>query len=164
MVTVLSGAGRGFLANIWSNPLVSLTKMVDKITEFNVYFPYASFIKEVSVVKAFLYTWLLCCLYGLILGLFLYVFNLFSNQMAGAIAAFSFHFLGYEIMKEGYMVIIKYSLLARSIPILQIGENLGVTFHETLLVYTVIIFLLITVSNKIVRYADFREVSKGEGE
>lgn len=162
--TVLFSGSRGFFANIWSNPLISLTKNVDKITEFNVYFPYTSFIKEVSVFRAFMYTWLLCFLYGLILGLFLYTFNLFSNQIAGAIAAFLFHFWGYEIMKEGFMVIIKYSLLARSIPILQIGEDLGVTFHETLLVYAVIIFMLNIVSNKIVIFTDFRETSKGEGE
>lgn len=162
--TVLFSAGRGFWGNIWSNPLISLTENADKITEFNVYFPYASFIREVSVFQAFFYTWLLCFLYGLILGLFLYTFNLFSNQIAGAIATFLFHFLGYEIMKEGFMVIIKYSLLARSILILQIGENLGVTFYETLLVYAIVIFLLSIVSNKIVKLTDFREASKGEGE
>lgn len=162
--TVLFSVSRGFLGNIWSNPLISLTKNADKITEFNVYFPYGSFIKEVSVFQAFLYTWLLCFLYGLILGLFLYIFNLFSNQIAGAVSTFLFHFLGYEIMKEGFMVIIKYSLLARSILILHIGEDLGVTFNETLLVYAIVIFLLIIVSNKIVKFTDFKEASKGEGE
>lgn len=162
--TVLFSGKKGFFANIWSNPLIRMTENVNKITEFNVYFPYSSFIKEVSVFQAFLYTWLLCFLYGLILGLFLYTFNLFSNQIAGAVAAFLFHFLGYEIMKEGFMVIIEYSLLARSIPVLQIGENLGVTFQETLLVYAVIIFMLNVASNKIVKFTDFREVSRGEGE
>lgn len=162
--TVLFSVSRGFLGNIWSNPLISLTKNADKITEFNVYFPYGSFIKEVSIFQAFLYTWLLCFLYGLILGLFLYIFNLFSNQIAGAVSTFLFHFLGYEIMKEGFMVSIKYSLLARSILILHIGEDLGVTFHETLLVYAIVIFLLIIVSNKIVKFTDFKEASKGEGE
>lgn len=162
--TVLFSASRGFFGNIWSNPLISLAKNADKITEFNVYFPYSSFIKEVSVFQAFLYTWLLCFLYGLILGLFLYTFNLFSNQIAGAISTFLFHFWGYEIMKEGFMVIIKYSLLARSILILQIGEDLGVTFRETLLVFAMVIFLLIIVSNRIVKFKDFKEASKGEGE
>lgn len=162
--TVLFSVSRGFFGNIWSNPLISLTKNSDKITGFNVCFPYGSFIKEVSVFQAFLYTWLLCFLYGLILGLFLYIFNLFSNQIAGAVSTFLFHFMGYEIMKEGFMVIIKFSLLARSILILQIGEDLGVTFHETLLVYAMVILLLIIVSDKIVRFTDFKEASKGEGE
>lgn len=161
---MLFSVSRGFLGNIWSNPLISLTKNADKITGFNVYFPYGSFIKEVSVFQAFLYTWLLCFLYGLILGLFIYIFNLFSNQIAEAISTFLFHFLGYEIMKEGFMVIIKYSLLARSILILHTGEDLGVTFNETLLVYAIVIFLLIIVSNKIVKFTDFKKASKGEGE
>lgn len=141
-----------------------MTENANKITEFNVYFPYTSFIKEISVFQAFLYTWILCFLYGLILGLFLYTFNLFSNQIAGAVAVFVFHFLGYEIMKEGFMVIIRYSLLARSIPVLQIGEDLGVTFHGTLLVYAIIIFMLNAMSKKIVKFTDLKEASRGEGE
>lgn len=162
--TILFSVKNGFFSNIWSNPLIRLTENANKITEFNVYFPYTSFIKEISVFQAFLYTWILCFLYGLILGLFLYTFNLFSNQIAGAAAVFMFHFLGYEIMKEGFMVIIRYSLLARSIPVLQIGEDLGVTFHGTLLVYAVIILMLYEISKKIVKFTDFKEASKGEGE
>lgn len=162
--TMFFSAKNGFFSNIWSSPLIELTENVNKITEFNVYFPYRSFIKEISVFQAFLYTWLLCFLYGLILGLFLYTFNLFSNQIAGAVAVFLFHFLGYEIMKEGFMIIIKYSLLARSIPVLQIGEDLGVTFHGTLFVYAVIIFMLSALSKKIVKITDFKEASRGEDE
>ena len=159
--TMLFSAKNGFFSNIWSSPLIELTENVNKITEFNVYFPYRSFIKKISVFQAFLYTWILCFLYGLILGLFLYTFNLFSNQI---VAVFLFHFLGYEIMKEGFMIIIKYSLLARSIPVLQIGEDLGVTFHGTLFVYAVIIFMLSALSKKIVKITDFKEASRGEDE
>ncbi|GFI22825.1 hypothetical protein IMSAGC011_01601 [Lachnospiraceae bacterium] len=162
--TMLFSVKNGFFSNVWSNPIVRLTENVDKIKEINVYFPYTAFIKEISVFQAFLYTWILCFLYGLILGLFLYTFNLFSNQIAGAVAVFLFHFLGYEIMKEGFMVIIKYSLLARSIPVLQIGEDLGVTFHGTLFVYAITIFMLNGVSKNIVKFTDFREASRGEGE
>ncbi len=162
--TMLFSVKNGFFSNVWSNPIVRLTENVDKIKEISVYFPYTAFIKEISVFQAFLYTWILCFLYGLILGLFLYTFNLFSNQIAGAVAVFLFHFLGYEIMKEGFMVIIKYSLLARSIPVLQIGEDLGVTFHGTLFVYAITIFMLNGVSKNIVKFTDFREASRGEGE
>ena len=162
--TMLFSAQNGFFCNIWSSPLIELTENVNKITEFNVYFPYRSFIKEISVFQAFLCTWILCFLYGLILGLFLYTFNLFSDQIAGAVAVFLFHFLGYEIMKEGFMIIIRYSLLARSIPVLQIGEDLGVTFQGTLFVYAVIIFMLSALSKKIVKHTDFTEASRGEGE
>lgn len=62
------------------------------------------------------------------------------------------------------MVIIRYSLLARSIPVLQIGEDLGVTFHGTLLVYAIIIFMLNAMSKKIVKFTDLKEASRGEGE
>lgn len=163
-VTVLFSARNGYFANIWSNLLVELTKTGNTVTEFNVSFPYASFIKEVSAFQAFGCTWLLAFMYGLILGLLLYAFNLFSNQLIGAIAAFLFHFLGYEIMKEGFMLVIKYSLMARSVPVLQIGENSGASFYGTLEMYLIILFALCAVSNKIVSCTDFREVSKGEGE
>lgn len=162
--TMLFSAKNGFFSDIWSGPLIELTGNVNKITEFNVYFPYRSFIKEISVFQAFLCTWLLCFLYGLILGLLLYTFNLFSNQLAGAAAVFLFHFSGYEIMKEGFMILIRYSLLARSIAVLQMGEDLGITFHGTLSVYAVIIFMLNGMSKKIVKFTDFKEASGGEGE
>lgn len=162
--TVLLSAGNGFFANIWSEPLVELTKTGSVVTEFNVSFPYASFIKEVSVFQAFGYTGLLAFLYGLILGLLLYTFNLFSNQLVGAIAAFMFHFLGYEIMKEGFGFVIRYSLMARSVPVLQIGGNTGASLQETFIIYLVILLALCAASDKIVRCTDFREASKGEGE
>lgn len=65
-------------------------------------------------------------------------------------------------MKEGFMIVIKYSLLARSVPVLLIGNDLGVTLQQSYGVSAVLVVVLILISNKIVRYVDFKEVSRGE--
>lgn len=127
-----------------------------------VYFPYQSFMKQESVFEAFVITWTLCLLYGIILAMVLYVFNLFTNPIAGAVIAFLFHFLGYELMKEGFIIEIKYSLLARSVPVLLIGNDLGVTLQQSYGVSAVFVVVLILISNKIVRYVDYKEISRGE--
>ena len=101
-------------------------------------------------------------MYGIVLALVLYVFNLFTNQIVGAVAAFLFHFLGYELMKEGYMVIIKYSLLARSVPVLLIGSELDATLPQSYVLFALLIVILIFISGRIVKYVDFKEISRGE--
>ena len=65
-------------------------------------------------------------------------------------------------MKEGFMIEIKYSLLARSVPVLLIGNDLGVTLQQSYGVSAVFVVVLILISNKIVRYVDYKEISRGE--
>lgn len=162
--TIFFSVQRGFFANIWSSPLVELTKSIDRGIAFNVGFTYEAFIKEVSVFQAFFYTWLLGMVYGVILGLCLHTFNLFARRAVGVAVTFLVHFLGYEIMQEGFMMLIKASLLGRSIPVLQIGGVSDVTLPGTLLIYLASIVALCSASGKIVKYMDFKEASKGEVE
>lgn len=150
--TVVFSAGNGYFANIWSAPLAALTDDVQAAAAYNVSFSYPSLIRTVSVFTAFFCTWLLNFLYGLILGLLLYAADLFMRPILGAGVAFLFHFLGYEVMKEGYMLSMRYSLLARSIAALQIGGAVETTVPETLVVFAVIAILLCAVPNRIVRY------------
>lgn len=162
--TIVFSARNGFIANIWSSSLIQLTESTDIAASFNVYFPYKTFIKSISVFQAFGYTWGFGFLYGFVLGIILYVFSLFSKHIAGVTATLLFHFVGYEMMKEGYMVIIKYSLLARSVPVLQIGEDFGVSVGSSLFVYFVIIIILTAISGRIIKFTDFIEAAKGEKE
>lgn len=162
--TVVFSIGNGFFANIWSKPVIDLTEGAANLTQYDVYFPYPSLIKETSVFDSFFQTWILLYAYGLIMGLLLYTFNLLSNQIIGAAAVFAFHFLNYEIMKEGFMVITRYSLLARSILVLQVGGETETNVFDSYLIYGMIIFLIIGLSNRIVQNVDFKEISKGEGE
>ncbi|MBD5465027.1 MAG: hypothetical protein HDR22_04295 [Lachnospiraceae bacterium] len=160
--TILFSCRNGFFANIWSKPLMRLAGNGINVQQYNVSFPYSSFMQETTVLAGFLQTWLLIFTYGLIMGLLLYTFSLFSNQIAGVIVVFLFHFLGYEIMKEGFMMIIKYSLLARSILVLQVGSDTGTNVFETYLIYGILILLILGLSGRLVKYVDFRDISKGE--
>lgn len=150
--TAVFSMGNGYSANIWSAPLFALTEDARTAAAYNVSFLYPSLIRTVSVFAAFFFTWLLNFLYGLILGLLLYAADLFLPSVMGAGAVFLFHFLGYEVMKEGYMLSMRYSLLARSIAALQIGARVETTVPETLIVYAVIILLLCAVPNRLVRH------------
>ena len=152
----------GYFANIWSPAIIKLSSGGNKVNALEVYFPYPQFMRQESVFSAFIITWSLCLLYGIVLALVLYVFNLFTNQIVGAVAAFLFHFLGYELMKEGYMVIIKYSLLARSVPVLLIGSELDATLPQSYVLFALLIVILIFISGRIVKYVDFKEISRGE--
>lgn len=152
----------GYFANIWSPAIIKLSSGGNKVNALEVYFPYPQFMRQESVFSAFIITWSLCLLYGIVLALVLYVFNLFTNQIVGAVAAFLFHFLGYELMKEGYMVIIKYSLLARSVPVLLIGSELDATLPQSYVLFALLIVILIFITGRIVKYVDFKEISRGE--
>lgn len=162
--TIIFSCGDGFFANVWSEPMVKLTEGASDLLQYDVYFPYQLFIKEISVFGAFFQTLILLFAYGLVMGLFLYTFSLLANQITGAVAVFAFHFLSYEIMKEGYMMIIKYSLLARSILVLQVGQETGTYVFDSYLIYGILIILIIGFSNKIIQYVDFREISRGKEE
>ena len=141
----------GYFANIWSPAIIKLSSGGNKVNALEVYFPYPQFMRQESVFSAFIITWSLCLLYGIV-----------TNQIVGAVAAFLFHFLGYELMKEGYMVIIKYSLLARSVPVLLIGSELDATPPQSYVLFALLIVILIFISGRIVKYVDFKEISRGE--
>lgn len=160
--TILFSCRNGFFANIWSKPLTKLAGNGVNVQQYDVSFPYSSFLRETTVFGGFIQTWFLIFVYGLIMGLLLYTFSLLSTQIAGVIVVFLFHFLGYEIMKEGFMMIIKYSLLARSILVLQVESDTGTSVSETYLIYGIIIFLILGLSGRLVKYVDFRDISKGE--
>lgn len=162
LACIIASIPNGYFANIWSTAIVNLSSDGNNINAMEVYFPYQSFMKEVSVFEAFATSWSLCLLYGIVLAMILYVFNLFSNQIVGAIITFLFHFLNYELMKEGFMVIIKYSLLARSVPVLLIGNDLGVTLKQSYGLSILLVVVLVIISNRLVKYVDYKELSRGE--
>ena len=163
LASILFSAGNGFLANVWSRPLIRLAGG-GSLSLYDVYFPFEEFIHEFSIVSGFFQTWLLLFGYALLLGLFLYVFSLLSGQLAGVTAAFLFHFLGYETMQEGLGFITRYSLMARSVLVLQVGSGADARLFDTYVLYAALIFLLIFLSGILIKHVDFREAAKGEGE
>lgn len=162
-ITVVLGIGNGYFSKEWSAPLVKLTQSASAGRKYQLTFPYRTFVGEVTVFEGFLHTLLLYLLYGIILGLFLYTVTLVSNQVVGAIAAFSLHFLGYETLAEGFMIVIKYSLLARTIPVLQIGADLGVKLSHSYLLFLMLVVLCVSVSSKVIAYLDLTDrTTRGE--
>lgn len=159
MSTIIFSLGKGYWRNTWSSALIKLAESSYQ-NDFLVYFPYLSFIKKMSVYKAFGYTWALSFLYGIILGMILYTFSQIANGMFGAAVAFFFHYWGYEIMEEGLGVVIKYSLFARSMPAPHINEYSGASIGQTILIYFLLIWMLVSFSNKIVRNIDFKKMSE----
>lgn len=162
MSTMIFSLGRSFGRNAWSSILIKLAENPYQ-NNVLVFFPYTSFIKKLSVYAAFGYTWALSLLYGIILGIILYTFSQATNRLVGAAAAFLFHFWGYEIMEEGLGVVVKYSLLARSMPAPQMSGYSGASIGQTLLIYFLLIWVLVSVSNKISRNIDFKETYEETG-
>lgn len=165
LVLAFSGMGmgyRGYLANSWSWPVQQLAKSSFIGADFGIQFDAPLYIQKISVYQALGITLGLSLLYGLMLAFFLYAFSLLADQMAGMVAVFAFHFLGYEIMKEGFMLNVRWSLMARSISILQIGADTDISLTETICIYIAVLWFLSALSYGLIRYTDVREAARGE--
>ena len=164
VVLMLLGGMNGYLANIWSVPFIDVLSSGSDSYLYGVDFPSSDYADVQSVYMGFVHTFALQVLYAVIIGIFVYVISQMTNRMAGPIAAFILHFLGYEIMKEGYGIVITYSLLARSIPAFQMGKNALVNLGQSYLIFIVIIILLVELSGKLVNYMDFKNMAIQEGD
>ena len=164
VVLMLLGGMNGYLANIWSVPFIDVLSSGSDSYLYGVDFPSSDYADVQSVYMGFVHTFALQVLYAVIIGIFVYVISQMTNRMAGPIAAFILHFLGYEIMKEGYGIVITYSLLARSIPAFQLGKNALVNLGQSYLIFIVIIILLVELSGKLVNYMDFKNMAIQEGD
>ena len=164
VVLMLLGGMNGYLANIWSVPFIDVLSSGSDSYLYGVDFPTSDYADVQSVYMGFFHTFALQVLYAVIIGIFVYVISQMTNRMAGPIAAFILHFLGYEIMKEGYGIVITYSLLARSIPAFQLGKNALVNLGQSYLIFIVIIILLVELSGKLVNYMDFKNMAIQEGD
>ena len=164
VVLMLLGGMNGYLANIWSVPFIDVLSSGSDSYLYGVDFPSSDYADVQSVYMGFVHTFALQVLYAVIIGIFVYVISQMTNRMAGPIAAFILHFLGYEIMKEGYGIVITYSLLARSIPAFQLGKNALVNLGQSYLIFIVITILLVELSGKLVNYMDFKNMAIQEGD
>ena len=162
MITILFSMTDGYLANIWSYPFVGMVEGTSDVSLYNVSFPSMDFVGIQSVFSGFMHTFILQVLYAILVGILLYVASQLSNQILGPVAAFVFHFLGYEIMKEGYGVSIDFSLLARSIVAYQVGKEALVSLVQSYLIFIILIVVLAQLSHQLVRYIDFKTIAMEE--
>ncbi len=163
VVMAVSGVN-GYFANIWSVPFMRVLEPMSGAGDFNVDFPSADFADVESVFTGFAHTFALQVLYAVLLGILVYVVSQVTSRMAGPVAAFILHFLGYEIMKEGYGFTITYSLLARSIPAFQVGNLPLADLFQSYLIFAVFILVLVGISGRAVRYMDFKNMAIQEGD
>lgn len=158
--TVLISFRNGYLANIWSYPLIKTASGYHY--SYNIDFPYIEIVNTKNIFFVFMYSLVLAILYAITLGLVVYVISLVSRYHIGPLAGVAFHFVGYEIMKEGLGFTIDYSLLARSIAVLQIGKKALVSFSNTLLIFIIAIVILAELSQKIIFYIDVPNACREE--
>lgn len=154
VVTILTSMKNGYFANIWS---YTIRKVISNVgNEYNINFPYEAFVSGESVYVSVIHTLALAVGYAVLMGLLTYIVSLISKRNIGPVIGVLFHFLGYEIMKEGLGITINFSLLARSIPALQIGEDALTGILDTYIVYAIILMLLFEISQKLIQHIDFR--------
>lgn len=160
--TMIAGVQNGYWGNVWSYPITKVT--VNAGGKYNINFPYTEMLETKSVYMAVIYTLVLAIGYAILLGLLIYVVSLLCRRNMGPLVGVLFHFLGYEIMKEGLGYNIDFSLLARSMPALQIGNTALTDIGGTVILYLLGIIILIGLSKKIIRFIDFKESSVMEEE
>lgn len=159
--TICIGLKNGYLANVWSYSIVKLASGI-MANEYDASFPYQSFIKAESLYMAFFQTFLLSVLYAIWIGVLTYLFSLALRHRTGAVFGIVVHFLGYEIMKEGFGFKITYSLLARSIPALQVGKGALTGLRNSCLLFLIFTCILMILSHKIICCIDFQRFSNQE--
>lgn len=164
MAGIIMCIPRGYAANIWSVPMVNLaSEQTGRIAfQYNINFPYLDFMKSKTIIIAFAHTFLCNWFYLVILGFVLYTLNLIGRRIWGIMGAFLIHFLGYELMKEGYMMTIRFSLLARSIPGLQIGGVTDVQLENTYVLFLSLIVGAAFVSDFILKKSELKESRREE--
>lgn len=100
-LSMIWGAGNGYFGESWSIPLAQAARQGTlMIFQFDVSFPYWTFMQEHSVLEACGLTFVGCILYASVLGCILYVGNLGNGYSAGTWAAVFVHFSGYIARKE----------------------------------------------------------------
>lgn len=160
--TIVVGIRNGYWGNVWSYPIAKVT--INAGGKYNINFPYTELLEVKSVYASVTYTLVLAIGYAILMGLLIYVVSLFGKRNVGSLAGVLFHFLGYEIMKEGLGYNIDYSMLARSIPALQIGDNALTSISDTCILYFFGVVILIELSQEIIRFVDLRVSSAMEEE
>ncbi|MGN0154611.1 MAG: hypothetical protein ACI4A3_09170 [Lachnospiraceae bacterium] len=160
LATVIISFQNGYLANVWSYPLIKTASGIHSSYDIN--FPYIELVNAENIFSVFIHSFLLAVLYAVMLGILTYVVSLAFRHNIGPVFGVAFHFLGYEIMKEGLGFAIDYSLLARSVAVLQIGKGALVNVFDTYLIFLIGIVILAELSQKIIAYIDFPKASREE--
>lgn len=152
LVSGLLVASNAFIANIWSKPLYLLTQgNTTAIGLFQLGFEYPEFISRLSPIAAWLQVLTLSMLYGIVLGMILFVFNLHGHAL-GWILAILVHVIGYIGIRSAFLFVIpsKLWLFAYSLPTWLDGK--GMFGVETFVSYIIFFALIALLSALAIQY------------
>ena len=113
--SVIVSSRWGFCSSIWSSPVYDLA--MDRTNhlgiEYNINFPWENIMRCMTVPQAFAVTFLFMWLYLIVLGVLLYVCNLFLKEIFGILIVFGVQLTGYLLQQDGMGSI---SLMAKAMP------------------------------------------------
>lgn len=104
--TLLFGAATSGFRNEWSNPLMLLAKESPQylVSKFQISFSFPGIVNILKPWSAWLATWTLNSLYGTLLGLCLFVFNIWGKGIWGWACAMLIHIFSYIVIMNGPML------------------------------------------------------------
>lgn len=145
LVSGLLVASNAYIANIWSKPLYLLTQGdTTAIRLFQLGFEYPEFISRLRPIAAWMQALTLSMLYGVVLGMILFTFNLHGHAL-GWILAILIHLIGYVGIRSAFLFVIpsKLWLFAYSLPTWLDGKGMfGVLPFAAYILFFVLILLL----------------------
>lgn len=145
LISGLLVAPNAFVGNLWSRPLYYLSRGDRTAIElFQIAFEYPQFIGGMRPLTAWFQVLSLSMLYGIVLGMILFVFNLRGHAL-GWILATLVHVIGYAGIRSAFLFVIppKLWLFAYSVPTWLDGEGaFGVEAFESYILFLGLIVLL----------------------
>lgn len=111
----------GYAGTSWSIPMVeTATRNQLAAAKFDLLFEYYNVIQQSSIIMLLLESYFTVFLYGVSMGLIIYVFNLSSGKAVGTVLALGIHFISYITYAEGLdeLSLFSYSLAAAQKPCL----------------------------------------------
>ncbi|WP_026504892.1 hypothetical protein [Butyrivibrio sp. NC3005] len=152
--SIVFGFAKGYLANCYSNAMVDMCKGIRYEKSFEIGFNNIELLHSGGPLTIFAITLLGSLLYGLVLEYALYMCCIIFKQNTGVVIAIVFHFVNYELMKEGFMLVSDYSLMAKAMPTIVLPGNSFVEIFSSVAVLLLCLILFSSVTNKAIKYCD----------
>lgn len=168
IVLFLAGAlfisEHAFVANIWSEPLIVLSKnpALELAWEYQVYFPYQYLLNHLSPVTACGLSFALSVCYTFIMSLVIFLLNLRFSRALSYLTAAMVHVVSYILAAWPLADFFrKFSLLANSLLMYHnisgsISETIYLSLPQSLCVYAISFIVLSLLIFQAIRNYDFR--------
>ena len=110
-------ASNGFSGNLWSPTLLRISKDMGFANKFNLAFSNELFLRQYAPYQALRVCFILQTVYGFILSMIMFTFNMLFRRGSGIVIALALHQLGYIMLRDGHMFANQYlSLMVHALP------------------------------------------------